>query len=160
MHPRQHFYKVPDDVDDAVAASANCALSQVMFGIDQIGLGYGETVLIQGAGGLGLNAAAVAVERGARIIVVDGVAARLEQAKSFGADDTIDMAILPTRGTPRRVQRLIGGEGPDVGIELPACPTPSPGARHHPARRPLPGHGQPFPGSTVPSTPDTSPAKR
>jgi threonine dehydrogenase-like Zn-dependent dehydrogenase len=38
VHPRQHFYKVPDDVDDAIAAGANCALSQVMFGIDQIGL--------------------------------------------------------------------------------------------------------------------------
>ena len=126
VHPRQHLQS-PDDVDDAIAAGANCALSQVMFGIDQIGLGYGETVLIQGAGGLGLNAAAVAVERGARIIVVDGVAARLEQAKTFGAADVIDISTL-TDPADRlaAVRDILGGEGPDVGIEVPACPAPSP----------------------------------
>jgi threonine dehydrogenase-like Zn-dependent dehydrogenase len=123
VHPRQHFYKVPDDVDDAIAAGANCALSQVMFGIDQIGLAYGETVLIQGAGGLGLNAAAVAVERGARVIVIDGVAARLEQAKTFGAADVIDISTL-TDPADRlaAVHDILGGVGPDVGIEVTGLP--------------------------------------
>jgi threonine dehydrogenase-like Zn-dependent dehydrogenase len=123
VHPHQHFYKVPDSVPDAIAAGANCALSQVMFGIDQIGLGYGETVLIQGAGGLGLNAAAVAVERGARVTVADGVAARLEQAKAFGAAHVVDIATL-TDPAERlaAVQDVLGGEGPDVGIELTGVP--------------------------------------
>ncbi|HUE34673.1 MAG TPA: zinc-binding dehydrogenase [Mycobacterium sp.] len=123
VHPHQHFYKVPDDVDDAIAAAVNCALSQVMFGIDQIGLEYGETVLIQGAGGLGLNAAAVAVERGARVIVVDGVPSRLEQAKAFGATDVIDISTV-TEPADRlaAVHDMLGGEGPDVGIEVTGVP--------------------------------------
>lgn len=123
VHPRQHFYKVPDGIDDAIAAGANCALSQVMFGIEQIGVAYGENVLIQGAGGLGLNAAAVAVERGARVIVVDGVASRLEQARAFGACDVIDISTLPDPAARlAAVHDLLGGEGPDVAIEVTGVP--------------------------------------
>lgn len=123
VHPHQHFYKVPDAIDDAIAAGANCALSQVMFGIDQIELSYGESVLIQGAGGLGLNAAAVAAERGARVIVVDGVASRLEQAKMFGAADVIDIsAVTDPADRLAAVHDILGGEGPDVGIEVTGVP--------------------------------------
>lgn len=64
IHPNQYFYKVPENVEDAVASSANCATSQVYFGIDLSKLTAGEFLLIQGAGGLGLNAAAIANEKG------------------------------------------------------------------------------------------------
>lgn len=52
IHPDQYFYKVPDNVSEASAASANCALSQVYFGLDKSGVTYGQTIVIQGAGGL------------------------------------------------------------------------------------------------------------
>ncbi|MHC6592865.1 zinc-binding dehydrogenase [Arthrobacter sp. C152] len=123
IHPRQHVYKVPDEISDSVAASANCALSQVTFGIDQIGLQYGETLLIQGAGGLGLNAVAVAVERGATVIVIDPSEPRLEQARRFGAAHTINMAEIPDlEDRISAIQRLTGGQGPDVAIELTGVP--------------------------------------
>lgn len=123
IHARQHVYKVPDDIPDSVAASANCALSQVMFGIDQIGLQYGETLLIQGAGGLGLNAVAVAKERGARVIVIDAVEGRLLQAKAFGADHTISLGdISNLEDRIAHVQALTSGRGADVALEVTGVP--------------------------------------
>lgn len=123
IHPDQYFYKVPDNVSDPIAASANCALSQVYFGIDEANVTSGETIVIQGAGGLGLNAAAVAKERGASVIVIDALKSRLELARQFGADETIDMRDFPTReARANRVMALTNGWGADVGIELTGVP--------------------------------------
>ncbi|MGH7247613.1 MAG: alcohol dehydrogenase catalytic domain-containing protein, partial [Pseudomonadota bacterium] len=35
VRPGQHFYRVPDNVPDVIAASANCAMSQVFWGLDR-----------------------------------------------------------------------------------------------------------------------------
>ncbi|GGO76400.1 zinc-binding alcohol dehydrogenase [Marinobacterium nitratireducens] len=123
IHPRQHIYKVHEAIPDSVAASANCALSQVYFGLDKIDLKYGETLVIQGAGGLGLMGVAVARERGARVIIIDSVKQRLEQAKSFGADVVINIDDYP-EVTERQnlVKSLTAGEGADVGMEVAGVP--------------------------------------
>jgi len=63
------------------ASSANCALSQVFFSLDRVNLRYDETLLVQGAGGLGLHAMAVAKARGARVIAIDGVDLRSNERK-------------------------------------------------------------------------------
>ena len=55
--------------------------------------------MVQGAGGLGLYATAVAKERGATVTVIDGVAQRLRTAEAFGADHVISMEDLPTPRT-------------------------------------------------------------
>ncbi|BCJ85536.1 zinc-binding dehydrogenase [Effusibacillus dendaii] len=123
IHPDQYFYKVPDNVPDSAAASANCALSQVYFGIEKAHLRYGETIVIQGAGGLGLNAAAVAKEFGATVIVIDAVPGRLEKAKQFGADHLINMKEYDTtEKRAKAVYQLTGGKGADVGMELTGVP--------------------------------------
>ncbi|MFP4174619.1 MAG: zinc-binding dehydrogenase [Halobacteriales archaeon] len=123
INPGQRFYKVPEDVPNHVAAGANCALSQVIFGLDRADLTQGETVLVQGAGGLGLNAIAVAKETGAEVIVVEGAPGRIERAKEFGADHIVDMNEYEEPGERiRRVQELTGGDGADVGIEVAGIP--------------------------------------
>ena len=62
-------------------------MAQVTAGLDLAQVGVGDNVVIQGAGGLGLYAIAVARERGAgQVIVIDGVSERLEVASMFGAD--------------------------------------------------------------------------
>lgn len=123
IHPKQYFFKIPDGLDHGIAAGANCALSQVLFGLDRVELGYGETLLVQGAGGLGLNAIAVANERGAETIVVEGVDQRIERAKAFGADHVIDLTEQETVAARReRVQELTGGVGADVAAELTGVP--------------------------------------
>lgn len=122
VRPEQHFYRVPENVPDLIASSANCAMSQVYWSLDRARLSYGETLLVLGAGGLGLHAMAIAKERGARVIAIDGVGLRLDQAKRFGADEVVDMrkhADLESRD--KRVRELCAG-WPDVVLEVAGVP--------------------------------------
>lgn len=114
----QHVFKVPDNVDPLAAVSANCALAQVSAGIDRGGVRAGDTVVIQGAGGLGLWGVAVAKERGARVVVVDAVQRRLDAATAFGADATVSFDEAPEAADRiARVRELTDG-GADVALEL------------------------------------------
>jgi len=125
IYPDNHFYKIPEALEDHlnVTAAANCALSQVLFGIEQVGVDYNDTVVVQGAGGLGLNATVVANEYGAETIVIDGVGKRLEQARSFGADHVIDFRELDTVAARKaRVDEITAGVGADVAIEVAGVP--------------------------------------
>jgi len=123
IHPDQYFYKVPENIPDEVAAGANCALSQVYYGIEKSGLKYGDTIVIQGAGGLGLNATAVAKTFGAQVIVIDSVLNRLELAKKFGADVTISLEQYKTlEERIEKIMTLTNGIGADVVMELTGVP--------------------------------------
>src|SRR5581483_3242791 len=123
VNPDQYVYRVPDAVPDAPASVANCALSQVYYGIDVAGLTAGETVAIQGAGGLGLCAIAVAKERGARVIAIDGVSQRLQAALAFGADEIVDFREIETaEARVERVRSLTNGWGADLALELTGVP--------------------------------------
>ena len=120
----QAVFKVPDNVPDVLAGPANCALSQVIDGLERAAAGPGDSLVIQGAGGLGINAIAVAKERGvSQVIVIDGIDSRLELAHEFGADVTIDLKEFNTpQARVRRVRELTEGEGADVVMELVGSP--------------------------------------
>lgn len=123
IHPEQPFFKVPDNIPDSVAASANCALTQVYYGLEKAGYKYGENVVIQGAGGLGLNAVCVAKEFGLTTIVIDGESSRLEMAKKFGADHLINMNEYNTvNDRERKIYELTAGRGADIAMELTGVP--------------------------------------
>lgn len=123
ISPRQWLYRIPDGVPPLIAASANCALAQVICGVERAALQPGEHVVIQGAGGLGLYATAVARERGARVIVIDGVAGRLEAARGFGADQVVSMVDHPSVEERREiVLGLTGGLGADVAFDFAGVP--------------------------------------
>lgn len=123
IHPTQYFYKVPSGLDPKVAASANCALSQVMWGLDQVGATHSDTVVIQGAGGLGLTALAVANESGAETIVIEGVEHRLRTAEEFHADHVVDFREYTTPDDREaRIMELTDGVGADVVVEVAGVP--------------------------------------
>jgi threonine dehydrogenase-like Zn-dependent dehydrogenase len=95
----------------------------MLFTLDRVGLSAGQTLLIQGVGGLGLYAAAIARERGATVIAVDGVADRLELAGRFGADHAIDLTEVRTVAERvAAVRDLTGGAGADVVLEVAGVP--------------------------------------
>jgi threonine dehydrogenase-like Zn-dependent dehydrogenase len=124
LYPNHTVFKVPDELPDSLVVGVNCAMAQVTAGLDLARLEAGEAVVIQGAGGLGLYAIAVARERGAgQVIVVDGLPERLEVATMFGADEVVDLRDLP-ESTKRigRVKELTGGWGADVVLELAGFP--------------------------------------
>ena len=117
--PVQPFFKIPDGVPDNVAASANCAMSTAYAAVDRSGLKNGENIVIQGAGALGLHAASIAHERGARVITVEGKPERIALAKEFGADEVVDLREYPDKESRlKRIRELTGGYGPEVVIEL------------------------------------------
>ncbi|AMO61429.1 zinc-binding dehydrogenase [Mycolicibacterium phlei] len=118
------LYTVPDSVSDEIAAGANCALSQVMYGLERVDLQLGETVVVQGAGALGLYAVAVAKARGAKtVIAIDGVPERLELARAFGADEVIDITTTSDKDRVKTVRRLTDGQGADVVVEVVGHPS-------------------------------------
>lgn len=118
----QYFYKVPDALPNDIVAGANCGMSQVIYGIEKANLTNGETILIQGAGGLGLYATAVAKEKGARVIVVDAISQRLDMASDFGADHLVDVSGRTSQETIEEVVKLAGGAGADVVLEVAGVP--------------------------------------
>lgn len=123
IHPDQYFYRVPESLDESVAASANCALSQVLFGLDEVGVSHNDSVVIQGLGGLGLNATAVANEAGAETIVIDGVDDRLALAEEFGANHIIDFREYDTvEERAEHVRELTNGLGADLAVEVTGVP--------------------------------------
>ena len=123
--PQMAVYKVPDAVTDTMVAGVNCALAQVVMGLERVHVGMGDRVVVQGAGGLGLYATAVARERGAElVIVIDGIDDRLALARAMGADHTIDLRAVPTPDERVAVVReLTGGWGADVVCELVGHPS-------------------------------------
>lgn len=105
--------KVPDELSDAVVAPVNCALAQVIQALDSGGFRQGDSLVVQGAGGLGLNMIAAARDMGAGlIVVVDGIPGRLSLARAFGADHTVDLRDCPTSADRiAAVMELTNGQG-------------------------------------------------
>jgi threonine dehydrogenase-like Zn-dependent dehydrogenase len=120
LHPGHTVFKLPEQVPDDLAASANCALAQVIYALDRAGVGLADHLVIQGAGGLGIYAIAVARSRGVeQVIVLDGIEERLELARQFGADHVIDLRCLPTpQARIQRVKELTDGWGADAVLEV------------------------------------------
>ena len=124
LHPGHFVFKVPEVLPDEAVTAVNCAVSQVIFGLQQSGLRLGDTVVVQGAGGLGLNAAAAAKEMGAgQVISIDGLSNRLDMASQCGADHTININEYDTPDSRvDRVKALTEGRGADVVIEVVGYP--------------------------------------
>ena len=125
LFPGHTVIKTPPELSDELVAGVNCAMTQVYGGLDMGGGGIGEYVVIQGAGGLGLYATAIARERGAgKIIVIDGVQERLDLAAEFGADELVDMRELTTpEQRIARVKELTDGWGGEVVVEVVGYPS-------------------------------------
>ena len=114
--------RIPDELPDEAACPVNCATATVAAALRYAGLAAGETVLIQGAGMLGLTAAAMAARLGAReVLVCDVDPGRLALAARFGATQTIDVS-AGEETLRKSVASATDGRGVDVAIELSGAP--------------------------------------
>lgn len=75
----------------------------------------GDSVVIYGCGGVGINAVQVAAAAGGIVIAVDIVPQKLEWAKKLGASAVINPNEVEK--VPKSVRALTGGAGADVAIE-------------------------------------------
>ncbi|MBC8876691.1 MAG: zinc-binding dehydrogenase [Planctomycetes bacterium] len=116
------IFRVPDELPDAVACPANCATATAAAAMRYAGSCAGHVVLVQGAGMLGLTAAAMAAAGGAsEVIVCDKLAERLTLASSFGATQTVcvtedDISLRET------AEKATGGRGVDIAIDMSGAP--------------------------------------
>jgi threonine dehydrogenase-like Zn-dependent dehydrogenase len=123
--PRASLIRVPDEVTSPLAASAACALRTVIHGFEQLGrIDNHETVVVQGAGPLGLYAAALARDHGAKqVLLIGAPAGRLAVAKDFGADAVLDLDVVPDPAERLKwVQDRTGGRGADAVINCASSP--------------------------------------
>ena len=111
---KTNMYKKPAHLSYGEAAMLE-PLSCVVYGMDQVDLRKGDTVLIIGAGAIGLMHVGVAKVLGAGTIIVAGKREhRLKLAQALGADVVIDAG---TENTFERVSELTQGMGADIVIE-------------------------------------------
>ena len=90
LRKRTAIYVVPEPLSDSIAALANCSTATAIAVLRAADTVENRSVLIFGAGILGLTAAAIASSRGAkRIVVRDPNAASLARAAQFGSS-TLD----------------------------------------------------------------------
>jgi threonine dehydrogenase-like Zn-dependent dehydrogenase len=121
---------LPDTVDDAQAILLSDIFPTAWFGARLAEVGKGDTVVVLGAGPVGQCAISSArLQRAGRVIVVDGVADRLELARDQHAE-TVD---FNAEDPVQTVLDLTGGIGADrvidaVGVDA-QQPAGGPGAR-------------------------------
>jgi D-arabinose 1-dehydrogenase-like Zn-dependent alcohol dehydrogenase len=119
--PTSGRIKIPDEVPSELASAASCALRTVVHAFDRLGrIEDRETVVIQGAGPLGLYSAALALRAGAhQVIVLGAPQRRLEVAKKWGASHTIDIEKVPDpQARTRRIREWTDGRGADIVVEV------------------------------------------
>lgn len=106
--------KIPDDISYERASLACCALGPSFGALQTMGVTAFDTILISGAGPVGLGAIVNARFRGARVIVAESVPWRVERALQMGAAAVID----PRSDEPaEQIKTLTGGRGVDSAIE-------------------------------------------
>jgi S-(hydroxymethyl)glutathione dehydrogenase/alcohol dehydrogenase len=86
--------KIEPDIPLEVAALVGCGVTTGWGSATKVaGVRPGETVVVMGAGGVGMNAVQGAAAAGAkRVVVIDPVAAKREWAMEFGATHTYETA--------------------------------------------------------------------
>ena len=113
---------VPDLLSDKIACPVNCATATVAAAVRSAPPIEDRVILIQGAGMLGLTAAAMAGSLGAaRVVVSDPDAERLARAAAFAATDTVD-ASSGGEELKKVVGDLTDGRGADTIFEFCGAP--------------------------------------
>jgi threonine dehydrogenase-like Zn-dependent dehydrogenase len=110
--------RLPDAVSFDAYIGGGCGLLTAVHIIERSRIVLGDTVVVQGAGAVGMSAAALARKAGAgQVIVIGGPVSRLDLSTNMGADVVIDIATTTPEERLARVLELTGGLGADVVIE-------------------------------------------
>ena len=118
------IFKVTAEVDPAILVSASCSGATVAHAFDLHRPDFGDTVLIQGPGPLGVYAVAFAKQLGAQeIIVIGGSENRLQTCREFGATLTLNRRELSLEDRKQAIMDKTRGRGVDFVIEAVGDPS-------------------------------------
>jgi NADPH:quinone reductase-like Zn-dependent oxidoreductase len=108
---------IPSHLSDAEAAALPCAAVTAWHALVAKGaVKAGDSVLVQGTGGVSMFALQFALLSGARVIVTSSSDEKLQRAKELGAAFTINYRTTPD--WPRAAKDYTGGAGVDHIVEV------------------------------------------
>ena len=130
--PGTKIYKLPDDMS-LLLGSLSEPLTSCIRAFNRAanagGFRWNDCVVIQGTGPIGILAIAAAQEMGAGRVIAVGApeSPRLELARKFGAEATIDIEEVTSRQDRiSRVRDIVGGYGADLVMDCSGHPTAGP----------------------------------
>jgi NADPH:quinone reductase-like Zn-dependent oxidoreductase len=116
--PASGVVRTPEHMSDAEAATLPCAAltawHALFEGVDP--LRPGQTVLLEGTGGVSIFGLQLARAAGARVLITSSQDAKLARARELGAHDTINYVNEPE--WQDRVREMTGGRGVDHVLEV------------------------------------------
>jgi 6-hydroxycyclohex-1-ene-1-carbonyl-CoA dehydrogenase len=113
--PAKDIFRLPEEIPLQEGAIIADALSTPYHAVkNRARVQPGDTVLVFGCGGVGINVVQMAAAAGATVVAVDVKEGKLELAKRLGAWGTINADEVDVR---KEVKRLLGG-GADVALEV------------------------------------------
>jgi L-iditol 2-dehydrogenase len=123
--PKAWVYKVSEELtveetalSEIFVVTALLDRAKMYSSVDARGFNFGDTVVMQGLGAIGMMMIAKARLLGAgKIIALDSIPVKLELAKEFGADISIDVSKYTDDQLVEIIQSLTEGRGADVVIE-------------------------------------------
>lgn len=113
--PAEDAVAAPAHLTDAEAATLPIAALTAWSTLQEGGIKSGDTVLVQGTGGVSLFALQFARLAGARVIALSSSDEKLARAKQLGADVGINYRTTPDWEEP--VREATGGRGVDIVVE-------------------------------------------
>ena len=109
--------KAPEMMSDEQASTLPIAALTAWYSLMDIGnLQPGQTVLVQGTGGVSIFAAQIAAAHGARVIATSSSDANLARVKALGVNEGINYRTHPD--WEREVLQLTEGRGVDITIDV------------------------------------------
>jgi L-iditol 2-dehydrogenase len=127
LKPGVKVFRIPEGVSSDQVIGGGCGLFTGFAAVDRSGLQLGDTVLVQGAGPVGLSAAAFAGLGGASAVFMIGAPeSRLVLGRSLGVDETFDLDGTSPEERRDRILSLTNGRGVDVVIEAAGHPSAIP----------------------------------
>jgi L-iditol 2-dehydrogenase len=123
LEPGVIVAKLPDRVTFEDYIGGGCGLLTSVHIIERARITLGDTVVVQGAGAVGMSTAALAKKSGAgQVIVIGGPSSRLDLSKKMGADVVIDLDSTTPASRLAQVMDLTGGIGADIVVEAAGSP--------------------------------------
>lgn len=115
--PAEWLVAAPKTLDASMASTLPCAALTAWTALVELGkLQPGESVVIQGTGGVSLFALQIASSMGARVIVTSSGTEKLERARALGATHCINRETV--QDWAEAVRDITGGRGADHILEM------------------------------------------
>jgi len=129
LKPGVRILKVPDSLGADQVIGGGCGLFTGFAGVDRADIQMGDSVLVQGAGPVGLAAAAFAGLRGAgQVLLIGDPDPRLELGTAMGCDATFSLSGTSAADRREAILDRTRGRGVDVVIEASGNPRALPEA--------------------------------